>query len=430
MLSFNSDPKKVEEIEKKISYLLEKKNDFSKKQLQLEENNRELQMKIEELRSNRSNLMTITEQVGRVASRLKAFRDQLHNIQDIDMEIAHKKHVEIIEKCVNTKAQIMLKIIQSVPEYSKILKNILLLNAKKLALDKSISKLKNNAEGKLAEKATLTEMIENLVREEKKLNEQYNSLASDLHHKMKDLKIKSNDLQNVTSDEEEIDIKVAEFQARAELQAREVDDIEKNYEDAVKNLERIQDNFTSKSYKLESFVSNNKEKKENWNAEITDVIQTISSDFGELMSYLNCAGEVNLSKPTDENDYENYGISIKVKFRDNEELMGLSSKRQSGGERAVSTVLFMLSLQKLTSAPFRVVDEINQGMDSTNERKVYELLIKHVCSPSQYFMLTPKLLPELDYPTNIKFFCVQKAIRKFGLPYDTLSAAYERFLQG
>jgi structural maintenance of chromosomes protein 5 len=35
-------------------------------------------------------------------------------------------------------------------------------------------------------------------------------------------------------------------------------------------------------------------------------------------------------------------------------------------------MLFMLSLQQLTVVPFRVVDEINQGMDANYERAVFQ----------------------------------------------------------
>ncbi|MQL92256.1 hypothetical protein Taro_024875, partial [Colocasia esculenta] len=43
------------------------------------------------------------------------------------------------------------------------------------------------------------------------------------------------------------------------------------------------------------------------------------------------------------------------------ELKVLSAHHQSGGERSVSTILYLVSLQDLTNCPFRVVDEINQG---------------------------------------------------------------------
>ena len=59
-------------------------------------------------------------------------------------------------------------------------------------------------------------------------------------------------------------------------------------------------------------------------------------------------------------DFSKYGIAIKVKFRPKEELQVLSTNRQSGGERSVSTMLYLMALQDITSCPFRAVDEINQ----------------------------------------------------------------------
>jgi len=53
-------------------------------------------------------------------------------------------------------------------------------------------------------------------------------------------------------------------------------------------------------------------------------------------------------------------VRIRVKFRDTEQLAELTPFQQSGGERSVSTVLYMISLQELTCCPFRCVDEINQ----------------------------------------------------------------------
>lgn len=55
---------------------------------------------------------------------------------------------------------------------------------------------------------------------------------------------------------------------------------------------------------------------------------------------------------------------------ESEPLSILDSHRQSGGERAVSTVFYLMALQSLARAPFRLVDEINQGMDPRNERYV------------------------------------------------------------
>ena len=103
---------------------------------------------------------------------------------------------------------------------------------------------------------------------------------------------------------------------------------------------------------------------------------------------MNCAGEVSLEE---NEDFAKYGIVIRVKFRDNEELQALNAQRQSGGERSVSTMLYLLALQATASCPFRVVDEINQGMDPVNERHVFNLIVKSASCGAQYFLLTPKV---------------------------------------
>lgn len=93
---------------------------------------------------------------------------------------------------------------------------------------------------------------------------------------------------------------------------------------------------------------------------------------------------------------------------ENETLSVLDSQRQSGGERAVSTAFYLMALQDLARSPFRVVDEINQGMDQRNERKVYERIVDIACRErtSQYFLITPKLLPDLKYHPKMKVHCI------------------------
>lgn len=117
----------------------------------------------------------------------------------------------------------------------------------------------------------------------------------------------------------------------------------------------------------------------------------------------------------------------------------LDSHRQSGGERAVSTIFYLMSLQSLTNSPFRVVDEINQGMDPRNERLVHKRMVGIACgnadvhtdnhtnpgrdgverddkgledshgekwAGSQYFLITPKLLHNLTYERGMRVLCI------------------------
>jgi len=76
---------------------------------------------------------------------------------------------------------------------------------------------------------------------------------------------------------------------------------------------------------------------------------------------------------------------------------------RSGGERSVSTIMFLMALQEMMVSPFRCVDEINQGLDERNERLVFRRIVENSTKPpgakgltdhcGQYFLITPKLLP-------------------------------------
>lgn len=66
-------------------------------------------------------------------------------------------------------------------------------------------------------------------------------------------------------------------------------------------------------------------------------------------------------------------LELTMPSSESEPLSVLDNHRQSGGERAVSTIFYLMALQSLARAPFRLVDEINQGMDPRNERYVCNL---------------------------------------------------------
>lgn len=94
--------------------------------------------------------------------------------------------------------------------------------------------------------------------------------------------------------------------------------------------------------------------------------------------------------------------------RKGEDLQILDAHRQSGGERSVSTIFYLMALQSMARSPFRVVDEINQGMDPRNERMVHERMVEIACKEhtSQYFLITPKLLTGLRYDKRMKVLCI------------------------
>jgi len=200
---------------------------------------------------------------------------------------------------------------------------------------------------------------------------------------------------------EELDTEVEMIQNRLSLLHEGNPDAIREFERRAKEIEALQKTIQDNHEKLEKLVVAIQELKNKWEPALDIVVDRISSAFSESFDKIGCAGEVKVNKAE---DFEKWEIQIMVKFRETENLQLLTNQRQSGGERAVSTVFYLMALQSLAQAPFRVVDEINQGMDPRNERLVHHRMVHIACQAhtSQYFLITPKLLSNLTYHPRMK----------------------------
>ncbi|CDR42417.1 CYFA0S09e03136g1_1 [Cyberlindnera fabianii] len=157
--------------------------------------------------------------------------------------------------------------------------------------------------------------------------------------------------------------------------------------------------------KIKNLSQNIVEIRDDWEPKLNNMVQKISDKFSSIFPTVGSAGEVRVERGLKFSDWK---MQIMVKFRDDAPLKALDSHTQSGGERAVSTVYYMISMQELTVSPFRVVDEINQGMDARNERIVHKNMVEIACQEhtSQYFLITPKLLTNLHYADKMRIHCI------------------------
>lgn len=192
-------------------------------------------------------------------------------------------------------------------------------------------------------------------------------------------------------------------------------------QERVNRYHRLQNKIDSQSKKLMELQNQQASKEDaikdienKWKPQLQDAVEKISRKFGEFFAQFNSAqGKVELVSNAEHEElkYSEWCIDILTKFRSDQPWKRLTSSSQSGGEKSVSTMLYLLSLQQVTTVPFRVVDEINQGMDPINERRIMQIL-NFECTPKrkhrdsddgiikhlpQYFVVTPKLLPRLEY---------------------------------
>lgn len=187
---------------------------------------------------------------------------------------------------------------------------------------------------------------------------------------------------------------------RGDVSIREI------YERVAAEIEREEANLQE----LEDFVNNGEDKvnaiKESWHAKLKDVVAQIDSSFKEFFKDIGCVGEIVLDD--EDADISKWGIQRRAQFRKNTKLTTMTAEEQSGGEKSVGTIMYLMALQSLTKCPFRVVDEINQGMDVYNERKVFQRITKSSCGSKlpQYFLITPKLITGLQYHRDTKVMVI------------------------
>jgi len=215
------------------------------------------------------------------------------------------------------------------------------------------------------------------------------------------------------------------------IEARTVEDLEahidaiandiKNDEKLMKDQDKINRSYQEKKQSIDTLTAEMEQLRED-KAEalkesetisthgvqrLKDLIDNVNDKFSAYFADLGYAGEVRLSR-SDVSDYKSYGVAIKVRFRDGEDWSELAKGRQSGGEMSVTTAVYMLALQEMTTVPFRCVDEINQGLDERNERRVWDMILSAATEGrgSQYFYLAPKMPYNLEYkPGTVVHVC-------------------------
>jgi len=211
---------------------------------------------------------------------------------------------------------------------------------------------------------------------------------------------------------------------KAELALIQIDpETKKKYDQLVAKLEQLNAEKAEIQSSLSSAANTMAQRVAAFKNDVTSITSSMSQRFSSFMADLKNAGSVELNAP--DSNVLNWGLEVKVSFRQNDEPSILSATRHSGGERAVSTMLVLLAMQDSTPMPFRLVDEINQGMDPMYERGVMQILArvfdavdgegrplpgakaqkKSVVS-RQLFVVTPKLLPDLRHAPSMRTLVV------------------------
>ncbi|XP_051971973.1 structural maintenance of chromosomes protein 5 [Xyrauchen texanus] len=395
--------------ERKVQIIDDRMNAIHQQQAQLDRRDNELRAKKKQLSEQKGKKRQLEQKISTKQDSLRQMQQNEINLQAVEEETNAK-----ISAVNNKKVAIM-------QEYLTCMK----LKAS-LSMDKVYLALQSA--GLAAEKTKLETDCRDSSTELKRAEIAYTKLdqtKTNLLAQCKTLMRRASEICNMTPGEtmvpeelhvafsqlpgtlDEIDVMLNEEKARAECFTGLSDAVVEEYnrrEQEIKNMEKELDDKTNA---LNTYRQNIAEAKERWLNPLKQLVDEINERFSDFFRSMQCAGEVDLHSENEE-EYDKYGIRIRVKFRSSTQLHELTPHHQSGGERSVSTMLYLMALQKLNRCPFRVVDEINQGMDPVNERRVFDIVVRTACglNTSQYFFITPKLLQNLQYAEEMTILCV------------------------
>ena len=126
--------------------------------------------------------------------------------------------------------------------------------------------------------------------------------------------------EKIPNSYEEVDLLINELNAQADCMdsvnprtLREYDEARDNVEELRRDIEEREQRMNDRNLKIQDL-------KNSWVNSLEDLIGRIHQNFSSHFSSMGFAGEVTLSKGSHEDDFENYGIKIRVKYRDNEPL--------------------------------------------------------------------------------------------------------------
>ncbi|KAI5192541.1 structural maintenance of chromosomes protein 5 [Nematocida minor] len=299
---------------------------------------------------------------------------------------------------------------------------------KKLPLNDLLKKISEVAErSKLMQKQyeLLESMQHTLLTEKQGLKDQQvkNILAE---HNMNELKkqakqknAEANAIHEMKPDSSEIKMKLKEMptciktltgllaqeKARAELSIVNYAAID-DYEACRLLLENQEKTLRKQEKEKGKYESIKKQKEADLKSEIDLLIEKINENADCLFKSAGIKAEVLVEYAESPRRWK---LVLKVQFRTEGKLEVLSAGRHSGGEKAVSIILYLLSMQRLSESPFLLVDEINQGMDAGHEKTIHSMLVgTKAANSKQIIVITPKLISGLDYAPSTRVHIIME----------------------
>ena len=177
------------------------------------------------------------------------------------------------------------------------------------------------------------------------------------------------------------------------------DDAEKIYRDYTGNLEGLKGKLQELQDNKRLMLKELEERKKAWKNAVQNLIDEVAPIYQQVLSTVGATGAIRLD---DAGSVAEAGLQLLVGFKGAEPSI-LDPYTQSGGERSVALVAFMLSLQSRIISPLRAMDEFDIHMDPRNREAIFKMILAQgKRNPnSQHIVITPSIISVADRTAHV-----------------------------
>jgi chromosome segregation ATPase len=165
------------------------------------------------------------------------------------------------------------------------------------------------------------------------------------------------------------------------------EDVEKMFSSYAKVYEDLRKKADQVAQSRQAVLTELDKRLGRWRDVLTGFLEDLTGKYHETLQTVGATGAIRLISSR---DIEKCGLEILVGYKGNKPTP-LDAFTQSGGERSIAMMAFLLALQQHITSPFRAIDEFDVHMDPKNRELVTQLIMASGGSmmEGQYLAITP-----------------------------------------
>ncbi|OSX59547.1 hypothetical protein POSPLADRAFT_1048859 [Postia placenta MAD-698-R-SB12] len=364
----------INEARQQLSLCEQEAQELSTEEATIKHETKELKAQHDAVRRRKETVMEVTRRLTNLGLRLERETEELAKLLSAPpVDVQREEHKKTLLATARTRAELAkecLNTIQSVfadqMEATRLSLRHCQVSANKAALENLVSAREEIYQRALKEFSDAHKLYEVAKQDSRaKLDISKAKLASvddETRARFRDMEESGEaNARSAVEIHTELEAKRAQLEMNLQTNSGVVD----QYRRRQAEIDLLSNTIDEREKRAERVERTIKNARDNWQPALEGLVDSIGQKFSaafdrrcyNIFESLGCAGEVRI-RPHE--DYDKWAIDILVKFRDHEKLQLLTGERQSGGERSLTTILYLMSLTEEARAPFSLVDEINQ----------------------------------------------------------------------